>query len=83
MLHLPILTAPSSVPVSGQIFNGVLVTEKHGQSFTWELELRNEDIMIISAELFLRGNNFSNFFPGFACLQPRFSVVRRFVLTGD
>ena len=57
-----------------QLFAGVLVTEKYGQICTGELELRNEDIIIVGGELFLRGNDFSNFSPWFACLQPRFHL---------
>ena len=30
-----------------------------------------EDSIIIGGELFLRENNLSNFFPGFACLLPK------------
>ena len=57
-----------------QMFIGVLVTEKYVQICTWELELRNEDIIIIGWELFLNGNNFSNFSLGFVCLQMRFHL---------
>ena len=48
------------------------MTEKYGQSFTGEA---NEGSVIISGELFLRGNNFSNSSPGFAYLQPRFPLL--------
>ena len=34
-----------SAPLRDQIFTGVLVTEKYGNIFTGELELRDEDIM--------------------------------------
>ena len=53
--------ASQSAPVRGQMFTGVIVTNKFGQIFTGELELRNEDIIIIGGEPFLRGNNFPKY----------------------
>ena len=58
------------------MFTGVLATEKCGQIFTWELELRNENIMIIGGELFLRGNDFSNFSSGIRLFAAEVSLVR-------
>ena len=48
-----------SSPVSGQMFTGVLVTEKYGQIFTGSsnYELYNEDGIIIGGEPFQHGNN--------------------------
>ena len=57
----------------GQMFTGVLVTKKYVQIFSGELELCNEDIIIIGGELFLCGNDFSDFSPGFACVKLRFN----------
>ena len=42
-----------SAPVRGHMFTGVLVIQKHGQIFTGELKVRNEDNIIIGGELFL------------------------------
>ena len=44
--------------------------EKYGQIFAGKPELCKDDRIIIGRELFLRGNNFSNFSPGFAYLLP-------------
>ena len=43
------------------------MAENYGQIFTGELELCSEDSIIISGELFLAGNNFSNFLRGSPC----------------
>ena len=49
----------------------VVVTEKYGQIFTVGLESCSENSKIVSGELFLGGDNFSNFSPGLVCLLSR------------
>ena len=56
------------------MFTEVAVAKKFGQIYTVELELCNADSIIIGGELSLRGDDFSNFSPGFACLLPRLHV---------
>ena len=65
-------TPPSKCPVERSDVHRGPKVERYGQIFTGEFELRYEDIIIIGGELFLRGNNLSNFSPGCACLQTRF-----------
>ena len=51
----------------GQIFTGVVVTEKYGQVFSGELELSNEEGIITGGELFQRGTNAVRAFQAVYC----------------
>ena len=50
------------------------MTEKSGQILSGELKLYNEGSKNIGGELFLRGNNFSDFSPEFAFLLSRLQL---------